>query len=1117
MSDNFGPSQSRVLSVDNRSLDQVVFQDRRVPLTSEWNLINQISDFKSSEAVKVNQPSGWIHVGDIKDSGATSPTGVTANASTTAAEERSKSGDVITSLTYNSNRFKFSCREATNVAVVNGWPIIVQNPGSHPLVPAGQNDTDSFIELTLPPATGSYRYDIVFLEVWRKLVGASDSIFPYGNVKSTPFSDNEIVWDVIGAETTKRVQIQYRIRTFPSESYGNLLNTELYPDGLGGTNVRPIGGNAEGAYVTTSGYHFKNAGPRDSGLYIAGDGSSTAKSLLNTVDGYVYAVPMFLIYRRAAGISYSPNNVHGSNVTRADAISGKVSDRPDGKYSDVIVADDIIDARHQLLTSGSSVNASIEKSFRKLITGDLKTTVGQGYTTSGQKLVCTGGSECIKVEQLNGSSSTLPNIGSGVSSGLHRRAYSKAGLQHDHNIIEVPINGSTWKDGNISIPSFLPSTYGTIISIDGFYSDDTWDTLTDISATTSTITIGQNSNIKGETWTLYMEFTFEYESSDSGFYDVPKEFLEAGKYIYQPIAVRDRNLPVRYDNNKQLITDSTIEDYVSYKENGCYTKTFNFGHDLIYHKITADGSTVSVSTKKDNASDTKGKLYRYTILGVKSVQVKSGSSYGDKLNFSVTRVASASSVDYNISALSGINPGDTLAITLITGSGDNETDSMKFFELNKQGRGVIDVFEMIEVVTADTSLMGSEQLADLANGVYWVDTGDKPIIAIGSRGITSGSEDFGLSYGFKVDGSSSENEALLEIIPPGGGLPETDVNNYLPILSSSQFESNMLPTRVKLRVSGAAFTDQIRVPVLVHSYVPASESAYNFYYRFVPYQGILSSTEIRGRIEKEGPAVVSSLGAGQIKNFTYSNGTVKISSSSNTVTKVSGSSWENYIRAGDLFIAQGSPYAYEIKSVDTGFKLTLKEDFVESTLSGSAFSVIRLDTPETAFSNVIDRMPSFVQEDYKGRSEDMVLGGVSGSLILLGNKVNLQSPLDSEANDFQLGLQQTSGGRGRYEFVLTDGDNSLYKLGKLTPYVKYGNLDSWTSVKGSKKVFQAYLFNKSYEDDISRYRDLTGRLYMLVISGESNTTDTEVLLDAFSANDTIDLFELCGRPIIKTR
>lgn len=1105
MSDNFGTSQSRVLTVDDRSLDQVVFQDRRVPLSSEWNLINQIGDFKTSEAVKVNQPSGWVRVGEVRDSGAT-----TTGESISNFEYSAKSGDLLTSLTYNPLRVKFACRETTNVAVVNGWPIIVQNPPSHPLVPAGENDVDTFIELTLPSGTGSYRYDIVFLEVWRKLVGADDPIYPYGNVDASPFSDNQILWNVIGAETSKRVQIQYRIRTFPSESYGNLLDPTLYPSGLGWSNVRPIGGNTAGSYVMTSGYHFKNAGHRDTGLYIAGDGSSAAQTLLNTVDGYVYAIPMFLVYRRAAGVTYGPNNVHGASVTRNDFVSGKVSDRPDGKLSNVIVADDIIDVRHQLVTSGKELDAIVQDSFRKLIRGGLKTTAGQGYTTNNQKLVCTGGSECIKTEQLNGSSSTLPNIGDGITSGLMRRLYSKAGATQNHNIVEVPINGAVWAAGTINVSTFLSTTLGAVSPTGiSFYSDDTWTELTGVTGTPTTVTIAAGSNLEGTTWKLYMEFSYEYESGSDGFYDVPKEFLEVGKYVYQPIAVRDRDLPVRYDNNQQLLT-SASEDYLSY-QGGNYTESYDFGHDYIYH-TTESSSTFNVSA-------VGGKVNGYTIHGIKRVQIKSGGTWTLAETFGVDRNISGSDISFAITITSTIITTATeIRVTLITGSGSTETESMKFFELSKQGRGVVDIYETIEVLATP------DNPTDLANGIYTIDTLDKPIIAVhGHAALATGDHLRGVPFAFEVNGAS-ETRVGIKITPPGGGTPTAEINQYLPILDSSQYEDNMQPTRIKVEHAGSApYPNQLRVAVLVHSYVPASESAYHFYYRFVPYQGLLASTEERGRIEKEGPAIVTSEGSGTIKNFTYSNGTVNTTQDNRTVVKVSGTSWKYSVEPGDYFVVSGSDYMYRIKYVGidaTGTqadtRITLAEPFVEASLSGTAFSIIRLDIPNSNLSNIIDRMPTYAQEDYKGRSEDMALGNVAGTVIDVTTKARLQDPMDSMANDFQIGLSKESGSRGRNHFVLTDGNNSFFKLGELTPYIKYGVLGSWTADKGNKKVFQAYLFNKSYKDNIGRYRDLTGRMYLLVVSSETGLSGTEILLNPYSVSDAVDIFELVGRPVIRT-
>lgn len=1097
MSDNFGSSQSRVLSVDDRSLDQVVFQDRRVPLTSEWNLINQISDFKTSEAVKVNQPSGWLRVGEIRDSGAST---TTDTASEALLEASAKSGDVLTSLTYNALKIKLACRETTNVAVVNGWPLIIQKGVNSPTA----SDVINFLEVELLPCTGIFRYDVVFLEVWKKLIGQDDFIYPYGNVDVAPFSNNEIVWSIIGAETTKRVQIQYKIRTIQS------IDPSRYPDGLGSSNIR--------SYIDSR-YYYKSVGHKDIGLYRAGNGS------LDTVDGYSYAIPMFIIYRRAQGIPYSPSTIHGSTVTRALAATGTVSDRPDGKYSDVIVADDIIDVRHQLVTSGEELEAVLRKSFRSLVVGNLKTTVGQGFTTGGQKLVCSGGSECIKIDQLNGSSSSLPSIGSGYSgSGLARRVYSKSEGNKDHNTVSVPINGSTWQEGSISISTFLPSSYGTVLSVDGFYyvrieknPEDPYNpeylrfknyfgVATGITSTTGTITIDNTSNVCGTTYVLYMEFTYSYESSNSGFFDVPKEFLEVSKHTYQPIAVRGHDIPIRYVDPTTLVTDPTLEDYVSYR-GAAYGESYDFGHDLVYHTtVGIDGVTLPVISTPGR------KLYNYTIHGVKEVRIKTGGAYGLPVAFSVLKATEG--ISYTIVLSTSVAVGSEVKVTLITGTAYNSTlsDSMKFFELNKQGRGVVDIYEMLEVLVDQDQDPDHPEINDR----YTIDTINKPIIAIASYATTAaGNYVEGRPFCFDVDSGEMKRVKLIS---------SEYVNQYLPALSSLDYTNEtLIPTRVTLSLFTGPYPAQISVSVLVHSRVEASEAPYNFYYKFVPYQGLLSTDEIRGKAEKAGPAVITTLGCGKIDDYSYSDGTINVTQSSRTVVKATGSSWKYNVASGDYLVISGSTRMYRILYVGTDesgtqadTRITLADAYKEATQSGASYSIVRLDVPDSNIRNVIDRMPTYAQEDYLGRSEDLNLGNLVGKIIESSNKTTYQDVLDTTTNDFRLGESKESGSRGRNYLKLTDGDNTLIQIGNLTPYIKYGTLGSWLATQGIKKVYQAYLFNKSYKDSDSKYRDLTGRMYLMVVSSETELTSTEILLNPFSIKDSVDIFELEGRPIVKT-
>jgi hypothetical protein len=1078
MSDYFGPGQPRVLDVSDRSLDQVVFQQTRPPLTSEWNLINQIGDFKSQQNIQTSLPSGWLKVGTVQDIGVT---GISTS------EASARSGQVLTSLTYGSNNFKLICRDTTNVAVINGWPFVVQT---------NLGITD--IIMQLPGFTSLYRYDVIFLEVWKKLVSYTDLLYTYGNVDAGAFPDNEILWSAVGAESTKRVQLQYRIRTSPnSNPTGWVWNTSSYPDGLGQSDVYAVGGNPDGSYTS---YSFTNAGEQDIGLYIAGDGSSTAQTELNTVDGYVYAIPMFMIYRRGYTplVPFSYNNIFSSSIL---STSGSGSDRPDGKYADIVYKDDIVDLRHQIVTSGKDLEGILQESFRKLATNQLSTTLGQGFTNGHAMTPCPGGSNLFKLEQIQGS---IHNIGQGCATGdFKRRAYCNAQLISDHNVFVVPPlpnpNVPTeWGYGTIPVSSFFSSPIGEIISIDGVYFID--DGVGDSGAAVNVIysnpteIVLQPASIPPVTRStssckLYIEFTFQYYAQPAGFFDVPKKFYEISNNVYQPIATRDQTIPVRFANGGSFIAGST-QDYVKY-QGGNYTENYAFGHEYYYYISNSGSSNFSITCPN-------GMYNNYTILGVKTVQTQIGpigsGVYGNPVDFTVTRTVVSGTVTYAIGT-TVIAPADFL-ITLYTGT--------KFFEMSKQGRGIIDIYEMMLIsASRDT------------NGNYRLDTGDpsKPIIAIAT--YTGYSPPYVIGTAYVYDGVTG---SMIPVFLAGG---VSQINDYLPVLNNSEYQEGLLPTRLWLSAPNT-LNPTILVPVLVHSYVASSESAYSFYYNFNPYQGLLtsSSTE-KGKIEKEGPAIVTSEGSGIVNNFTVNpsatDSAASITQTQRTVTQ-SGSnmlSWTTYVKPGDYF-SISSPYYYRIISVDSDTQLTLAELYVEVTAVAQQYSIVRLDIPNSNVSNTMDIMPSSDATDYNGLGSEFSIasGGVLGTLIEIKEKVALQDPLDTIVNDFQLGLNLPPVNRGRVYFRLTDGENDFIKLGVLTPYIKYGNI-TWSTAQGYKKVYQAYLYNQAYYDGIN-YRDLTGRAYLLVVSSETNQGQQEILLNGFSKQDAVDIFELVGRPIIKT-
>lgn len=171
-----------------------------------------------------------------------------------------------------------------SVAYVNGYEIVI---------PSG-----TVINLDAPPTSGS-RDDLVFLETWKQA-------------------------DANGAE-----QLSWRIRVVSGVDFSK------YPEGLGtycptlytpeyrnivqGANNTPIAENWNTTFkLTGQGFlgqwvdfsAFKNF--KDLGLYVAGKGDDSTKSVLGTTDGYVYAIPMFKVHRRNSG-GYSINNGNGAN------------------------------------------------------------------------------------------------------------------------------------------------------------------------------------------------------------------------------------------------------------------------------------------------------------------------------------------------------------------------------------------------------------------------------------------------------------------------------------------------------------------------------------------------------------------------------------------------------------------------------------------------------------------------------------------------------------------------------------------------------------------------------------------------------------------------------------
>jgi hypothetical protein len=996
MSDNFGSGQNRVLEVHDRSFDNVVFQHRRPPLSSEWNLINQISSKKLQDQVRVQMPSGFTVVEDILQD---------------LPEGASIAGQVLTSESYLENSFKLISKNK-NWVVVNGWPILLQ--GVNTLT------EDNIITLNEP---GTQRYDFVFLEVWRKLVSSSDPLYPLGNTHITPYLDNEIEWDAVGAETTKRVQIQYRVRV---KSLSTDLNTHSV--GFNDATVRPIGGRTD----IDPYRQFQSAGSNDISLWIAGDGSDAAKNELNTVDGYVYALPMFMVNRRDPN-AFSRYNLNGSAITKQNSLNGSSKDRPDGYLRDVVYREDIIDLRNKLVSSSQDLEDIMETSIRKLIKGQLNTSINKGYGDGNVRVgSASRGSIITKFEQIN--SLSAPEMGVGSSSDPYyfkKRTFVNSSIELTNNIVELPKNGSgVWESGTYTIDqSYLTSVgfpEGKITSVNAIFSKDIVVSgvfpILDVNTGEIEVTIRTDSPIVGTSVGMYILFDYEKYASDEGTKDIPDMFLEANKGGSLPIAFKSRNVPIRYTNGGDVLDfsvtgnsgDSSPDDYV-HNAGADYDTNYDFGHDLVVHR--------SASSSSVNIGLSQGKLNGYYILGVKTIQVWDGSSYGSPVTFNVSRSVSTSVDNYIVTVTeAGVDPSANLRITLYTGSKPQESlgqaiapsDSMKYFLESRHGKGVIDTYETIEVYASETS-----------SGVYTFDTNDKMIIALGTKTSTSGSGSIvGTIFAFDPSGNLITNITKDT---------QSNINSRLP-MTGSPVSTDFVPN--KMSVEASPGLGYIKIPVIVHSYVASGET-YDIYYKFSPYQGLLTSTdEIKGKIIKRGKALVTTLGSGRV-------------------------------------------------------------------------------LPESiSLSNVIGRLPSYEIEDYKFNSESMAFSNFLNPMKELDVPFAVQDMLDSIPNDFVLGSNSKSNSRGRYDLSLTESGNPSYSRDNTRLIMEYGFLSTALSDGGLKKVFQFYLMRAS-NSPVSGDNDITGRVYLVVVASESGNNTINNKIDGLTNKDSIDIFELCGRPVIK--
>jgi hypothetical protein len=744
MPDYLGPTQTRVLDAEDRNFDTVVVQKKKPALSCEWNLLEEIQSVKTQELIRSTTPSGWLVVGETREN---------------VPESACLAGDVLTSPSLPANSFKLISNDNSranrkNAALVNGWKILVQG--------TAMNGEDNLILLPIPP-TDNYRIDFVFLEVWKKLITPTDPIYRYGNklYGGTNFpgpdgATNDLIDPFKGYETSLRIQLQYRIRVAPGLIATTGIDIENYPSGFDPNMVLAQGAMA----APLSDYSYTQfSSLTDIGLWRAGLGDtaptpgqpSDSQVKLGTVDGYSYAIPMFVVFRRNSTAYNYNTNSNGSIKSLTDYTNGVSSDRPDNKYNNWITAGDILDMRHLVSLSGENYRDLAKRSFEKFISGKLSSKLKK-VTLGGENF----GTRLLKVDAV----APVDEAGSekiGVGQAVQRRFSNAGGIQKKtlvQKAVVLPLlfsNGSTFTITSADLPN-----NSSIVSVDNVYArlTTTTNALLSCSPTSGSLplTITINSGLPGISQSLVAECTVQYLSGTNGFADVPEEVYEA----------REKNANVSIPiNNEIVVRDSTRVStlqgikYQTVKDRGARdTETYDFGIQMSYHMVGNGGLAYVVPRT----------ISGYTVLSVAGVKVGGSSSF--RTITSITRNATSYTVTFVPPvALANVDVEFILYVTT------------KFFEANIQGQGITETYEMLE-------LTGTKK-TDL---VYRLDSTNKPIIALAVNAVD------GVPYGYGASGARysissplnrTTRESLFSFDTTFSGDPHRDLPVTIPVLTHS--------------------------------------------------------------------------------------------------------------------------------------------------------------------------------------------------------------------------------------------------------------------------------------------------------------------------------------------
>lgn len=197
-----------------------------------------------------------------------------------------------------SNEIRLTAENETFYAAING---IIKTVAAYD-TPVSGAKVEGGNRVTLTDWTVAGRQDLVYLEIWFEevmsptAVGTADTtVYKHGMVHGfTDFNNLRVTSYGELHETARRIQLRGKIRTAP------------------GTNTVQ-GLNAKDS--ATYSFEFTD------GHYRAGVGDITSASALNSVDGYVYAIPLVQVVRGATAAEMTSLTVAANSTVNLQALA----------------------------------------------------------------------------------------------------------------------------------------------------------------------------------------------------------------------------------------------------------------------------------------------------------------------------------------------------------------------------------------------------------------------------------------------------------------------------------------------------------------------------------------------------------------------------------------------------------------------------------------------------------------------------------------------------------------------------------------------------------------------------------------------------------------------------